>query len=83
MTEDRFESLENSLRLSVLPYCSFVWKRNFESLMINLVEEFKYAKTNLEIILSQSKGPVVKNGKNREEVDSTRSGSTCTGRITA
>ena len=49
--------------------------------------EFKCAKTSLEMTLSQSKDPVVKNTapavKNREEVESTRSGSTCTRPITA
>ena len=52
--------------------------------MTSLVEEFKCAKTSLEMTLLQSKGPLVKNTtsmvKNREE--STRSGSLCTRCIT-
>ena len=41
-------------------YCSFVWKRNFR-VVPSFVEEFKCVKTSLEMTLSQSKDPVVKN----------------------
>ena len=52
-----------------------------------MLEEFKCGKTSLEMTLSQSKDPAVKDtaplkAESREEVESMRSGSTCTRCIT-